>query len=343
MFFWLKDQLDFNDSAQFDAIENLGEAGFAGRHLTLGDKAVIDSIASVAGFSRKASAYYKSVSSKYTQIGGVKRSLTKVNVSPLCQSPIWSNEWTVPLRSFRTDDSVEKVLLLVEHMYDYNVIKGLAEISLRELGLAGWVKLAVTPVSGGGGGTSLTLSVHQRNKSSLGICVVDSDRPHIRGALGSTAKGCERVYEERWGWTLHVLFARELENLVPPELFEMCGVDFQGGAGNSYDEERWAIHGFIDTKKGDCLCRFEALPAADISYAETRAALAHFPWRTSAACPSSLCSLGEGNEGALISLSKALERHPLAAQRRLPSRVPPLTNLLREVVGHAAAPRWSMI
>lgn len=342
MFFWLKDQIDLNDSAQFDALENLGEAGFAGRHLVLGDRGLIDVIASAGGLSRKASAYFRSVRSKYAQVAGIRRSVKKINVSADCQSPMLDGEWTVPLQSFRTDDAVERVLLLVEHMYDYKVIVGLAHIFLKELGVASWVNLSLTPVSGGGGGTSITLSVHQSNMRSLGMCIVDSDRPHIKGALGSTARGCVGVYEERWGWNLHILNARELENVIPPQIYERGGVEYSVENPDGYKIEAWPVYGFVDMKKGDCLCRFRSLVPGDLSYKETQVALAHYKADSGKDCPSQFCKLCAAGEGALIALAASLERYPLVAERMLPSRVPPLTALLNEVIGYAAAAKWSM-
>jgi len=340
MFFWLTGGVDLGDSGQFEAIENLGESGFAGRHLVLGDRAVIDSIVKGAGLSRKASAYYRSVLARYSQIAGVQRSIKKVQVSAECHSPVLDGEWTVPLQSFRTDDSVERLLLLVEHMYDYKVIHGLSSIFLKEMGVAAWVRLAVTPVSGGGGGTSLTLAVHQRNRQSLGLCIVDSDRPHIKGAVGSTAKGCIGVYDYRWSWGFHILGARELENLVPPQLYEIAGVGASIGGGNYYSVDAWPIHGFADTKKGDCLCRFRSLTPVDQSYRETQAALAYSEVEACDNCPSPACRLCAANDGALVALSANFDRHPLASQRQLHARVPPLTELLDEVVSSAAAANW---
>lgn len=343
MFFWITGELDLSRSEQFDAIENLGEAGFAGRHLVLGDKAAIDSIVAHEGFSRKSSAYYRSVKSKYSQIAGIKGRIPKVNVSPGCYSPSKGDEWEVPLESFRTDDAVEKALAIVEHMYDYKVVVSLANTSLREIGVNGWVGIELMPVSGGGGGTSLALSVHQKNARSLGICVVDSDRPHIRGPLGSTARGCEKVYDERWGWSLHVIGGREIENLVPPEIFEVGGVEAKLGGWQAYRDETWAVHGYADTKKGDCLCRFRSIPPGDLSFQETSAALANFPALDDIDCPSEKCRLCDANEGALGSLAAALERYPLAGLKKIPTPISALSDLLKQIVSYGAARRWNIV
>lgn len=343
MFLWITGSLDLSKAGQFDAVENMGEAGFAGRHLVVGDRGALDLITSDNRLSRKAMAYYKSVKAKYSQIAVLRGFIPKVNVSADCYSPLKGDEWTVPLDSFRTDDAVEKALVIVEHMYDYKVISGLASAYLRGLGAGGWVGVSLTPVSGGGGGSSLTLSVHQNNKRSLGICVVDSDRPHIRGPLGSTARGCAKIYDDRWGWRLHVINARELENIVPPEIYEAGGIDYKLGSWGSYRSETWAIHGFADTKKGDCLCRFRALGPGDQSYRETVAALQEFPVVNDHECPSPSCSLCEADESVLVMLSSKIETHPLAGLRKLPAHVSALSDLLREFVSYGAAPKWSMI
>lgn len=344
MFFWIQGVLDLTQSSQFDAIENLGEAGFAGRHVVLGDKPVIDLIAAEKNLSRKARTYFLSVKAKYTQVAALKRLLPKIIVSPSCLVANKADEWVVPLDSFRTDDSVEKALIIVEHMYDYKVIEGLAKTSLRESGINGWIGLSLVPLSGGGGGTSLTLSVHQKNTRSIGICVVDSDRVHVKAALGSTARGCEKVYQQRWGWGLHIIGGRELENLVPPEIFLAGGVNFKLATRGYYRAETWAIHGYADTKKGDCLCRFRAIDRGDQSYGETAIALGNLPvTRLGVVCPSEACVICEVNDSALSVLAQKMDAHPIAGLRRLPSSVEALSALLKDVIGYGAAPRWSMI
>lgn len=345
MFFWIQGGgLDLTKSNQFDAIENLGEAGFAGRHLVLGEVSAIDAIVAELGLSRKALAYFRSVKAKYAQVAAIKRIIPKVNVSASCLIATKTDEWIVPLDSFRTDDAVERALIIVEHMYDFRVIEGLSRTSLREAGISGWVNISLMPVSGGGGGTSLTLSVHQQNTRSLGICVVDSDRMHVKSSLGSTAKGCLNVYQSRWGWGLHIIGGRELENLVPPEIFLAGGINFKLSERGCYREETWAIHGYADTKKGDCLCRFRAIDIGDLSHKETAAALASIPpVKNNVGCPSNQCVLCEADGNALSTLALKIDAHPIASLRKLPSSVAALSLLLKEVVAFGAAPKWSMI
>lgn len=343
MFFWIQGRLDLRQAGQFDAIENLGEAGFAGRHLVLGDRVAIDAIAEQEGLSRKALAYYRSVRSKYSQVAVLRRLIPKINVSAECYSPFKDEEWVVPLESFKTDDAVERALVIVEHMYDYKVVVGLARISLRDCGASALAGISLTPISGGGGATSLTLSVHQNNNRSLGLCVVDSDRPHIKGAVGSTARGCLKIYEDRWSWRLHVIAGRELENIIPPEIYEMAGIDFKLSRRGGYNEAAWAVHGFADTKKGDCLCRFRLIDAGNQSYKETAAALAQFMAPKDTPCPSHECELCEPDENLLIALSAKMDVHPLAGLQKMPSQVAALSDLLKEVVSYGAVAKWSMI
>lgn len=234
-------------------------------------------------------------------------------------------------------------MVIVEHMYDYKVIVGLAQISLRDCGAGALAGISLMPISGGGGATSLALSVHQSNRRSLGLCVVDSDRPHIKGAVGSTARGCSKVYDDRWSWRLHVIAGRELENIIPPEIYEMAGIGFKLSRHGGYNEVGWAVHGFADTKKGDCLCRFRSIDAGNQSYKETAAALAKFLAPKNTACPSDECELCEPDENLLIALSSKMDVHPLAGLRRMPSQVAALSDLLKEVVSYGAMAKWSMI
>ncbi|MCM5524884.1 hypothetical protein, partial [Xanthomonas hortorum] len=60
MFFWITDGDAVNFANFIESLDNLGEAGFARRHLILGERGVISKILQVQGLSRKSSAYFKS-------------------------------------------------------------------------------------------------------------------------------------------------------------------------------------------------------------------------------------------------------------------------------------------
>ncbi|MCM5526724.1 hypothetical protein, partial [Xanthomonas hortorum] len=254
-------------------------------------------------------------------------------------------DWVVPLSSFSDTNLLESTILVVEHMYDYQVILFLAQIHLREKGIFGMGGLRFTPVSGGGGGTSLTLVVHQRNSSSLGLCVVDSDRPHVHGALGSTAKSCRKSFSNSWRWSLHILNARELENVVPPELYAQSDVGDRIVRRELYNEKNWPLHGFMDIKKGDRLCRFRNLNIGDKSHEATHSALSAVSWDSICAnlgCSDEKCTMCEPDDGLLARFSSKLDNHKIAGCRVFPQRVPALDHLLAEVASFGLASKWSL-
>jgi len=347
MFFWIEGPVDLSNRNHLASFENLGESGYAGRHLVLGDRLAIAEIASDSSLSRKASAYFRSVLSKYAQLGGIGRSLRKFKVRADCHSPsLVAGEWVVPVDLFKWDSALERTLIVVEHMYDYQVINALAEIAMREQGVSSFARLNLNPVSGGGGGTSLTLTVHQKNAFSMGLCVVDSDRPHVKGGLGNTAKGCIKVFSDRWGWDLHILGARELENIVPPVLYETAGVATSIRGSSLYSNEAWPIYGYMDIKLGDCVCRFGGIDKYDQSFVMTQAAIARLPapWSVEGnSCPSVNCNLCGPDDGVLGRLAAKVDSHSVSRVRTLSDRVPALSELVEKVMCFGAAARWSML
>ncbi|UXN00854.1 hypothetical protein N8D55_04180 [Xanthomonas hortorum pv. pelargonii] len=90
------------------------------------------------GLSRKSSAYFKSVLAKYSQVAVLGKLLKKINIVPdsiACHQQ--GIDWVVPLSSFSDTNLLESTILVVEHMYDYQVILFLAQIHLREKGIFG--------------------------------------------------------------------------------------------------------------------------------------------------------------------------------------------------------------
>jgi hypothetical protein len=284
MFFWLVCRecgdapVDWN--RWVDALDNLGESGFKGDHLVLGDRPVLDQVRNIAGLSRKAKAYFESAYARLTTIGAVSNAVRPIQVDPTVLAEVEVAGYTViPLSHFVPQNSAERSLLLCEHMYDFTVAVEFGFARMKALGLSAVCRLSFRPASGGGGGIHLTLSTYQTDPLSIGLCLVDSDRAHPFDRLGASARTCKQAHEPGWKWTLHITEARELENLIPPELADAAGFA-QMRLGDYYCEECWAIGGYVDHKTADVLCRFVNMDASNLSYSVVRAAVAQFQHRS---------------------------------------------------------------
>lgn len=277
MLIWIEtegqDPRELNWQDWLEALDNLGEAGFRGDHLVLGDRLALESISRLPDLSRKAKAYFASAATRMSTVGSIREKVKPVVVDPVLLVSVERGGVTrIPLAHFADETSVNRALLLCEHMYDCEVIAELAESRLRSLGISGACKLSMKFASGGGGGTHLALRTTQRREPlSIGVCVVDSDREHPNGALGTTASACRASFIPVWNWKLYVINAREMENLLPPELVRAAGFQELRKA-EYYCEECWAIGGYVDLKREDNLCRFRELDPANLSYVLVQAA-----------------------------------------------------------------------
>lgn len=302
MFLWITTSGANPASVQWsdwlEALDNLGEAGFRRDHLVLGDRAAILEILRVTDLSRRARAYFQSVATKLTTLGAIARVIrpTFVDVNAISAHQ-GATGVVVPIAHFKSLHSLERALLLCEHMYDCTLAEEFSLARLRGLGLARIGRLSLRHVVGGGGGIHLTLSTYQLDAETLGVCIIDSDRAHPFDALGTTASTAKGVFEEGWKWCLHIIEARELENLIPPEVAAACGLA-KPRLSNYFNNEAWAIGGYVDFKleHGDKLCRYFSINPSSQSKRHVRDAIAHL--RTCAVvggcCAASDCS-GEGN------------------------------------------------
>jgi hypothetical protein len=280
MLFWIDNAVgSFDWPAYLDAWDNLGEAGFKGDHFVLGDASALEAILKVAALSRRASACFRSVLSRYATLAPIRRRLQAVVISPnaWARSRRPDGQWVIPVSDVTHHSALVRAVLVCEHMYDCRVLCALAVWYLQRLGFSGIAKLGFHFASGGGGGTHLTLSTYLADPLSLGICVVDSDKPHSKGRLGTTASSCVQVssresVENSWRWDVHTLQARELENLVPPSVWRASVGSDDFVWKDYYDEASWSVGGYIDTKRGDHLCRFLDVSAGDQCKNEIKAA-----------------------------------------------------------------------
>ena len=339
-----------NWQAYLDELDNLGEAGYKRDHAVFADRAVLAEILALPNLSRRARAYFLHIQAKFSTIAGIRHEVTPIYVSASCYAEVTDGDsHIIPLSAFANLHSAVRANLVCEHMYDFHVLSFLASMALANWNMNSTFQVSFVPVSGGGGGTHLTLLTYQLNADSIGICVVDSDKSHPGDAYGSTAVSCSRAFKHSWRWRLHVLAARELENVVPPEIWREGIGEELFAFDEAYDDRWWGVYGFADSKEStDSLCRYFEIGPGHGSYTSVQASLRELSTQGVPNCASCLrefecagaacCNLGAGFPKGLQSLAAWIERG-----RALPKTtrmVRALEALLKDLVKTGIAPRF---
>lgn len=274
--FWIDDIEDVNgDWRPFaDAISNLGEAGYFGRHLILGGRSVVRRISALDGVSTRSKAYFSRIAEGITQLGHVTR-LPAVIVSAKVDAPILrGKDWHVPMRDFVNPDLLEACNLVCEDINDCDVISIFAEnyINRKYSGLC----ISLRHVSGGGNGISRQLQRSVDRGRAVSMYVVDSDREIVEGGLGDTAKRCFAIdLRDVWRVALYITEARELENLIPLGLVSRMLADERRHTDkvDSFGLVDKDVAHYACLKTGERLCRFHDVDSSFQGYERTRAAL----------------------------------------------------------------------
>lgn len=276
MIFWIDDIEDVSgDWRPFaEAISNLGEAGYFGRHLVLGGRNVVRRISALDGVSPRSKAYFLRIAEEITQLGHVAR-LPATIVSAKVNAPILrGKDWHVPMRDFSNPDLLESCNLVCEDINDCDVISLFAENYIRHKysGLC----ISLRSVSGGGNGISRQLQRSVDRGQAVSIYVVDSDREVVEGGMGDTAKRCFAIdLRDVWRVALYITEARELENLIPLGLVSrmLANERRQTGKVDNFGLVDRDIANYVCLKTGERLCRFHDVDSSFQGHERTRAAL----------------------------------------------------------------------
>jgi hypothetical protein len=213
--------LDFANELPPDALNaliDLGEAGYKANHAVLAARRDLRVLAGLQSLSPRARAYFNRAYEEFTQLGHIASRPNHVVASYTQTAPVlMGGVWRVPLQLFSQDEYVRPSLVVCENDADFDVIRELVLIYVRQ-NIKG-VALAATSHPGGGAGTVTVLRRLFRDPNPNFLCVLDSDREVVLGAEGSTARGVRNVwFDGIWRARLYVLTARELENVLPVEL-----------------------------------------------------------------------------------------------------------------------------
>lgn len=266
MLLWLEGGADaaaavMASPAKIDALSNIIRAGQLGVHAVFGDRDFLNGMAESPGLGPGEAAFLRKKALELVQVSHALREFRRVRVSPFAGSVENSgDEWLVPLEVFRDAKVLGAPVIVGEHIRDAGFYKRAACELLANVLPSYLVRL--TPVLGGGNTTSDVLNRYFYDGSPSWICIVDSDRKHSADTVGETARRCLAIHvpeNDRWRFSLYVLSARAVENLLPSQLRAAA---LPGMALGNVQSDRLLnelpahVSAYVSLKDGDTLCRF---------------------------------------------------------------------------------------
>ncbi|PDW04710.1 hypothetical protein [Candidatus Viridilinea mediisalina] len=207
------------------ALENIAQARRAGKNLVFADHdtlAFLKSYQEISAPARDvfANLYRRRPQSKSLLDGMAWHVRVVAGVDELRIIRDGNNIISVSFQYFADNPVLSsKITLLTENSLDGKVFEQIARYYLYSKSL-GHVRLAYDPHGGGGQTTGDEFANIQQAKDRLCLCIVDSDRQIPNGSLGSTAKYLLDKRDSTLPFChIHVLPVRELENIMPIELY----------------------------------------------------------------------------------------------------------------------------
>lgn len=269
------DELERLSENTIEALIELGEAGYRGRHAVVGARTVLGALAKLERLSPRAKTYYRRVTEEYTQLRSILGHSRKIVASSMAVAPInRGGIWYVPLDVFSQSNYVEPSAIVCENDLDYEVYSIFADVMARKH-FPGAV-LCSQSLPGGGGGAATVLLRKLADPNPMILCILDSDRTIFRGREGDTARGCRNVWQDSWRSQLIVLVSRELENAVPVAMIghwaRSAGEDDAAVARFELIDKN--LTSYVCLKSGEKLCRFYTISKDAEGYAVTIRALA---------------------------------------------------------------------
>lgn len=126
---------------------------------------------------------------------------------------------------------LQKAIFLTENLRDAQVYFTGAEVFMVKNRLLASYQVGLD-LQPGGGSTTFDLFEKLRGEEKLFLCLIDSDKEHPRGPLGSTAKRFNGSGKGlNTGYYLEILPCHEIENIIPVKIVkEVLSKDFEMGA-----------------------------------------------------------------------------------------------------------------
>ena len=210
------------------ALQQVAMGRREGKHLLFGRREVLDALRTSHYLDGMSRAVFNHVLGGLPQMGAlIERLVQQVEVvgddEVTCPVALPHGEGRlirVPLSRFCDSGIVQETLLLTEHVRDCDVIMRLARaFAVRER--YGHITLRGRALMGGGATIVDVYGRCQDEQDRFCLCIVDSDRAIPGGRLGATARAVIEVDDDSSPLSeVHILSAREIENLLPTPVIE---------------------------------------------------------------------------------------------------------------------------
>ncbi|MEZ0300252.1 MAG: hypothetical protein ACAI35_27665 [Candidatus Methylacidiphilales bacterium] len=210
---------------EWSALSHLAVAHRQGDHLLLASRHLSKMLAQHPNLNPRDRSIYQLIESKFTDLSrsqqcvntyaNITRDTTIEKISSKNKNIV-----KLPLTYFSSSKSTKPSSLLAENLIDCKLIAEIARSYARSL-VNGGLNVSFNMIPGGGSTTADILEEALTVNEGLLLICVDSDRKSPLSSLGATALNTKRVFDKYTRPTseLHILNARELENILPDEFY----------------------------------------------------------------------------------------------------------------------------
>lgn len=214
---------------ELGCIENIALSMKERKHIVFSDYKILLKLIKIENLSQSSKRVFNSVLKRWSSISGLEKSLNgKILVvydEESIRRDAYENQiiYRVPLKYFNDTEKLLPLHIIGEDENDCNIYEDIAKRYINDKSLG--ISINTRRVHGGGNRTSINYERELTLYHKICLVIADSDREYKSSTIGDTARGIEDVYNrnrETYITDIHILNVREKENLIPPNLYNMC-------------------------------------------------------------------------------------------------------------------------
>ncbi|MDU2284832.1 hypothetical protein [Clostridium sp.] len=219
---------NFTDE-ELSCIENIALSMKERKHIVFSDYNILRKLVTTKNLSESSKRVFNSVLKRWSSISGLEKILNgKILVvydEERIKRVVFENQiiYRVPLKYFNDTEKLLPLHIIGEDENDCNIYEDIAKRYIRDNNLG--ISINTRRVHGGGNRTGINYERELTQYNKICLVIADSDKEYESCNIGNTAKGIKDVYErnkETYITDIHILKVREKENLIPPNLYNMC-------------------------------------------------------------------------------------------------------------------------
>lgn len=219
---------NFTDE-EISCIENIALSMKEQKHIVFSDYKILHKLVTTEELSRRSRSVFNSVLKRWSSISGLEKILNGKILVVYGEDRIKRVDsenqviYRVPLQYFNDTEKLLPLHIIGEDENDCNIYEDIAKRYIRDNNLG--ISINTRWVHGGGNRTGSNYQRELTEYNKICLAIVDSDKEHESCNIGNTAKGIKDVYDinkETCITDIHILKVREKENLIPPNLYNMC-------------------------------------------------------------------------------------------------------------------------